>query len=191
VADCDGDGQAVRSQNGEADVRLPPALPYSAISLLVTHCPELRRTQRLRPEVAPGHDRRAAITPLAAQKEPWLHESVGVNSAIASQTGFYSGYGFAIPINLARRVMDQIIAHGRVQRAALGVTVRNVSPNDAAYVGLPDIRGVVVEDYGSENSPARKAGLEPGAPPKPLPERSSRHPQHGTRLFALWPCHPG
>jgi serine protease Do len=87
---------------------------------------------------------------------------IGVNSAIASQTGFYSGYGFAIPINLARRVMDQIIAHGRVLRAALGVTVRNVSPNDAAYVGLPDIRGVVVEDYGSESSPARKAGLEPG-----------------------------
>jgi serine protease Do len=89
-------------------------------------------------------------------------EVIGVNSAIASQTGFYSGYGFAIPINLARRVMDQIIQHGRVQRAALGVTVRNVSPNDAAYVGLPDIRGVVVEDFGSDASPARKAGLEPG-----------------------------
>ena len=87
---------------------------------------------------------------------------IGVNSAIASQTGFYSGYGFAIPINLARRVMDQIIAHGHVQRAALGVTVRNVSPNDAAYVGLPDVRGVVVEDFGSESSPARKAGLQPG-----------------------------
>jgi serine protease Do len=87
---------------------------------------------------------------------------IGVNSAIASQTGFYSGYGFAIPINLARRVMDQIIAHGHVERAALGVTVRNVSPNDAAYVGLPDVRGVVVEDFGSATSPARKAGLEPG-----------------------------
>ena len=87
---------------------------------------------------------------------------IGVNSAIASQTGFYSGYGFAIPINMARRVMDQIIAHGKVERAALGVTVRNVSPNDAAYVGLPDVRGVVIEDFGSETSPARKAGLEPG-----------------------------
>jgi serine protease Do len=87
---------------------------------------------------------------------------IGVNSAIASQTGFYSGYGFAIPINLARQVMDQIIAHGHVERAALGVTVRNVSPNDAAYVGLPDVRGVVVEDFGGETSPARKAGLEPG-----------------------------
>jgi serine protease Do len=87
---------------------------------------------------------------------------IGVNSAIASQTGFYSGYGFAIPISLARRVMDQIIAHGHVERAALGVMVRNVSPNDASYVGLPDVRGVVVEDFGSESSPARKAGLEVG-----------------------------
>jgi len=87
---------------------------------------------------------------------------IGVNSAIASQTGFYSGYGFAIPISLARRVMDQIIQHGKVERAALGVTVRNVSPNDAAYVGLPDVRGVVVEDYGGERSPAKLAGLEPG-----------------------------
>ena len=69
-------------------------------------------------------------------------EVIGVNSAIASQTGFYSGYGFAIPINLARRVMDQIISHGHVERAALGVMVRNVSPNDATYVGLPDVRGV-------------------------------------------------
>jgi serine protease Do len=87
---------------------------------------------------------------------------IGVNSAIESETGFYSGYGFAIPINLARQVMDQIIAHGRVERAALGVTVRNITPNDAAYVGLPDIRGIVVQDYGSETSPARKAGIEPG-----------------------------
>jgi serine protease Do len=87
---------------------------------------------------------------------------IGVNSAIASQTGFYSGYGFAIPISLARRVMDQIIQHGRVQRAALGVTVRNISPNDAAYVGLPDVRGVVIEDYGGDSSPAKAAGLEPG-----------------------------
>ncbi|MDQ3427546.1 MAG: trypsin-like peptidase domain-containing protein, partial [Gemmatimonadota bacterium] len=87
---------------------------------------------------------------------------VGVNSAIASRTGHFSGYGFAIPINLARQVMDQIIANGRVQRVALGVTVRNASLNDAAYVGLPEIRGVVVEDYGSETSPARRAGLEPG-----------------------------
>jgi len=87
---------------------------------------------------------------------------IGVNSAIASRTGTFSGYGFAIPINLARRVMDQLIANGEVRRAALGVSVRNASANDAAYVGLPEIRGVLVEDFGGDDSPARAAGLEPG-----------------------------
>ncbi len=87
---------------------------------------------------------------------------LGVNSAIASRTGFYSGYGFAIPINLARQVMDQIISHGEVRRSVLGIAVRNASANDAAYVGLPDIRGVLVEDFGSDSSGAKKAGLEPG-----------------------------
>jgi serine protease Do len=88
-------------------------------------------------------------------------EVIGVNSAIASQTGFYSGYGFAIPIDLARQVMDQIIAGGRVNRVAMGVSVQNATANDAEYVGLPDIRGVLVQDF-SEDSPAKKAGLESG-----------------------------
>jgi len=88
-------------------------------------------------------------------------EVIGVNSAIASETGYYTGYGFAIPINLARRVMDQLIAHGRVQRVALGITARDAGPNDAAYVGLPSIQGVRVEDLGAD-SPAKKAGIEAG-----------------------------
>ena len=88
-------------------------------------------------------------------------EVIGVNSAIASQTGFYSGYGFAIPIDLARQVMDQIIAGGRVSRVAMGVSVQNATANDAEYVGLPDIRGVLVQDF-SGDSPAKKAGLESG-----------------------------
>jgi serine protease Do len=88
-------------------------------------------------------------------------EVIGVNSAIASQTGFYSGYGFAIPIDLARRVMDQIIADGRVHRSAMGVTVQNATGNDAEYVGLPDIRGVLVQDF-TEDSPAKKAGMAAG-----------------------------
>ncbi|HZN98855.1 MAG TPA: Do family serine endopeptidase [Gemmatimonadales bacterium] len=88
-------------------------------------------------------------------------EVIGVNSAIASQTGFYSGYGFAIPIDLARTVMDQIIQSGQVHRAALGVSVQNASANDAAYVGLPEIRGVLVQDF-TEDSPAQKAGVQQG-----------------------------
>jgi serine protease Do len=89
-------------------------------------------------------------------------EVIGINSAIASETGFYSGYGFAIPINLARTVMNQLITDGKVHRAALGVSIADVNLNDAAYVGLPEIRGVVVKDIPSEDSPAKAAGIEPG-----------------------------
>jgi serine protease Do len=89
-------------------------------------------------------------------------EVIGINSAIASETGFYSGYGFAIPINLARTVMTQLIESGKVHRAALGVSIADVSINDAQYVGLPEIRGVVVKDIPSDDSPAKAAGIEPG-----------------------------
>jgi serine protease Do len=89
-------------------------------------------------------------------------EVIGINSAIASQTGLYSGYGFAIPINLARRVMNDLIATGHVERAILGVGIREISPEDADYVGLRQIRGVVVNDFTGKNSPARTAGLQPG-----------------------------
>jgi serine protease Do len=89
-------------------------------------------------------------------------EVIGINSAIASETGFYSGYGFAIPINLAHTVMDQLIATGSVHRAALGVSIDNVTLNDAAYVGLPEIRGVVVKDIPNDDSPAKAAGIQPG-----------------------------
>jgi serine protease Do len=87
---------------------------------------------------------------------------IGVNSAIASQTGFYAGYGFAIPINLARRVMQDLIATGRVTRAVLGIAIREITPEDAEYVGLRNIQGVVVNDFSDRNSPARAAGLQPG-----------------------------
>src|SRR5918912_537344 len=89
-------------------------------------------------------------------------EVIGINSAIASETGFYSGYGFAIPINLAHTVMDQLIESGKVHRAALGVSIADVSLADAEYVGLPAIRGVVVKDIPNEDSPAKAAGIEPG-----------------------------
>jgi serine protease Do len=89
-------------------------------------------------------------------------EVIGINSAIASETGFYSGYGFAIPINLARTVMNQLIESGKVHRAALGVSIADVTINDAQYVGLPEIRGVVVKDIPNDDSPAKAAGIEPG-----------------------------
>ena len=87
---------------------------------------------------------------------------IGINSAIASPTGLYNGYGFAIPINLARTVSEQLIATGKVTRAVLGVAIRDADPDDAAYVGLDAIRGVVVQDYSNADSPAKKAGIQPG-----------------------------
>jgi serine protease Do len=90
-------------------------------------------------------------------------EVVGINSAIASETGYYSGYGFAIPINLARTVMNQLIAGGRVHRAALGILVRDANEADADYVGLSEIRGVVVTQFpDTGRSPAQIAGVEAG-----------------------------
>lgn len=87
---------------------------------------------------------------------------VGINGAIASPTGYYSGYGFAVPINLARRVMDQLIRVGRVRRVALGIRVRDASATDAEYMGLDHVFGVVAEDVGDSSSAAARAGLRQG-----------------------------
>jgi serine protease Do len=88
---------------------------------------------------------------------------VGINSAIASETGFYAGYGFAIPINLARTVMEQLVRTGHVERAVIGISIRAAKQEDADAVGLKKITGVVVDSYtDSLTSPAKKAGIEPG-----------------------------
>src|SRR5213595_3482596 len=87
---------------------------------------------------------------------------IGINSAIASETGFYAGYGFAIPMNLARTVMDQLVKTGRVERAVMGVAIHDARQEDADAVGLKQISGVVVDSYTSDDSPARKAGIQPG-----------------------------
>ena len=90
-------------------------------------------------------------------------EVIGINSAIASETGYYAGYGFAIPINLARTVMNQLIATGHVERAVIGVSIRPITPEDAEDAKLTDIRGVVVNDFTPpDNSPARRAGIQEG-----------------------------
>src|SRR3981081_828049 len=89
-------------------------------------------------------------------------EVIGINSAIASPTGYNAGYGFAIPITLAKRVMDEIISHGRVRVPALGIGIDDVSPEDAAVAGVKDIRGVLVRNFPSDDTPAKRAGLQPG-----------------------------
>src|SRR5258706_9944305 len=89
-------------------------------------------------------------------------EVIGINSAIASPTGYNAGYGFAIPVTLAKRVMDQLIANGEVRVPALGIGIDDVSPEDAAVAGVKDIRGVLVRNFPAEDTPAKKAGLQPG-----------------------------
>jgi len=88
-------------------------------------------------------------------------EVVGVNSAIASPTGLYAGYGFAVPIDLARKVADDLIRYGRVRRPAVGISVTNVRPEDAEVYRLERIQGVVAQDF-PEGSPAREAGVRQG-----------------------------
>lgn len=89
-------------------------------------------------------------------------EVIGINTAIASGTGYYQGYGFAIPINLARDVMDDLVKNGRVRRAVVGVSIRDASPADAKAAGLKDISGALVHEYSSDPSPAKTAGIEIG-----------------------------
>ncbi len=89
-------------------------------------------------------------------------EVIGINSAIASETGYNVGYGFAIPINLVRNVMTQLIENGRVRRAALMVSISPVTPVDAEYAGLDEIRGVMIRNIPDPGSPALEAGIRPG-----------------------------
>ena len=86
---------------------------------------------------------------------------IGINAAIVSQTGVYQGYGFAIPIDLAHRVTEDLIEYGRVRRAFLGVSMTRVTAEDAEAFGLPDVSGARVRRV-NEGTPAERAGLRMG-----------------------------
>jgi serine protease Do len=89
-------------------------------------------------------------------------ELIGINSAIYSETGGYQGIGFAVPSNLARRVVEQIAAHGRVRRGFVGITqIRELDERTAAVLGLKTQQGAVIVEL-LRRSPADRAGLEPG-----------------------------
>jgi serine protease Do len=89
-------------------------------------------------------------------------EVIGINNALMSSTGYFAGYGFAIPITLAKKVMDDIIRHGRVRIPVIGVQIGQVTADDAAAAQLPNVRGAKVESFSSDDSPARRAGVQPG-----------------------------
>ena len=88
---------------------------------------------------------------------------IGINSAIASGTGYYAGYGFAIPITLAKQVMDDLIKYGKITRAVVGVSLNEVEATDAKAAGMSQIGGAKVGGFSPETgSPAQKAGIEIG-----------------------------
>ncbi len=88
-------------------------------------------------------------------------ELVGINAAIATKTGTYIGYGFAIPVNLVKKVARDFIEYGSIQRAFLGAEVVDIDEKVIVNNRLPDYHGVYVFDV-LEGSAAEKAGLRPG-----------------------------
>ncbi len=88
-------------------------------------------------------------------------EIVGLNNFIFSQSGGSQGIGFSIPSNTVRRVLDQILEHGRVLRPQLGVVLEPLDPATADRLGLPDARGALIGAVQTD-SPAARAGLQPG-----------------------------
>ena len=88
-------------------------------------------------------------------------EMVGVATAIATESGSYEGYGFAVPSNLVVRVAEDLIAYGVVRRGYLGVEIRSVTAADADALGLETIEGVLVSNVAG-GGPAAQAGLRRG-----------------------------
>lgn len=86
---------------------------------------------------------------------------IGINTAIASPTGAYSGYGFAVPANIVKKVVEDLIEHGAVQRGYLGVMIRNVNSQLASERSLNVNSGVLIDSI-MENSAAGKAGIKTG-----------------------------
>ncbi|MEE4198255.1 MAG: Do family serine endopeptidase [Bacteroidales bacterium] len=88
-------------------------------------------------------------------------ELVGINSAILSPSGAYSGYSFAIPVNIVRKVVSDIIKYGEVQRAVLGVEIRDVNNELLEEYNLDKIEGVFIAGV-TDDGAAKEAGLKSG-----------------------------
>ena len=88
-------------------------------------------------------------------------ELIGINTAILSRSGGNIGIGFAIPVNMARSDMDQLIRYGSVKRGQLGVSMYTVTPDIAHSLGLPSVVGALVSQV-VDGSPADRAGIRTG-----------------------------
>src|SRR5690606_319778 len=90
-------------------------------------------------------------------------ELIGINTAIASQTGSFTGYSFAVPTSIVKKVMDDLLEFGTVQRGLLGIQIQDVSPELEEFLGekIKAIRGVYVAEV-NEGSGGEDAGLKKG-----------------------------
>ncbi|MEW2922336.1 trypsin-like peptidase domain-containing protein [Muricauda sp. ANG21] len=86
---------------------------------------------------------------------------IGINTAITSQTGSYVGYAFAVPSNTAKKVVEDIMEYGNVQKGLLGIRGGDLNPEVANELGIDDLEGVYVSDV-TEESGAEEAGLQSG-----------------------------
>lgn len=88
-------------------------------------------------------------------------ELVGINTAIATQTGSFSGYSFAVPANLVKKVIEDLKEYGQVQRALLGISIRDVTAEIAEQYELSVLQGIYINGVG-DKSAADEAGIEAG-----------------------------
>ncbi|MEO0902980.1 MAG: trypsin-like peptidase domain-containing protein, partial [Bacteroidota bacterium] len=86
---------------------------------------------------------------------------IGINTAITSQTGSYVGYAFAVPSNIAKKVIEDLMEFGNVQRGLLGIRGGNLNTESAAELGLEEIEGVYISEI-TPDSGAEEAGLKEG-----------------------------
>lgn len=88
-------------------------------------------------------------------------ELIGINTAIASETGSYAGYAFSVPVNLVKKVVNDLMKYGKVQRALLGVSIQEINQQLADEKGLTDLKGVYVAEIVNGGA-AEKAGVKKG-----------------------------
>ena len=88
-------------------------------------------------------------------------ELIGINSAIKSNTGSFAGYSFAIPVNIVKSVVKDLREFGKVQRAFMGINIRNIDEQLAEEIEIEDLDGVYIADV-TKNGSAKKAGIKAG-----------------------------
>src|SRR5690606_7144810 len=88
-------------------------------------------------------------------------ELIGINTAIASNNGAYQGYSFAVPVNIVKKIVSDMVEFGTVQRAYMGVSIRDIDSKFAADKNIKQLKGIYVNGLNQGGS-AQDAGIEEG-----------------------------